>query len=394
MRMMVVRMPFADSSISGVGAPRRGRAEQYADGLPDPHADGRPNPRSPLWQPDENCVELSVVIKSFNEEAHIEECLRSIFAGCDGLHFEVVLADARSTDRTLEIAKRFPITLVQLAHDQKRSCGAGGQLGYQFARGRFILLMDGDVVLDKGFVRAGVAVLEQDQALAAVAGTSEEHSSGLEYRLRRARPDAIGDQACLNGSALYRASAIRSVGYFTNRNLHCREEWELGKRLSAQGWRLRRIPVPACTHYGHADPPFRFLRNRWATKYVYGYGELIRASRGQPYFWPAVRTTWKLLVLISAWLAVVALIATDDIIPGGRWIGGALALLVVLLAIVRKRGVQAGLYSLCSWNLHAAGLLMGLLRRQKPATQPIAATVIAEAPAMPIEVARVRPIPS
>jgi hypothetical protein len=90
----------------------------------------------------------------------------------------------------------------------------------------------------------------------------------------------------------------------------------------------------------------------------------------------------------------VALIATDDIIPGGRWIGGALALLVVLLAIVRKRGVQAGLYSLCSWNLHAAGLLMGLLRRQTPPSQPIAATVISQTSALtPIGAARVRPIP-
>jgi glycosyltransferase involved in cell wall biosynthesis len=386
MRMTVVRMPVADISISGVGAPRRGRAEQGDDGLPDRRID-----RS---QPRKNRVDLSVVIKSFNEEAHIEECLRSIFAGCAELSFEIILADARSTDRTVEIAKRFPITIVQLAHDRNRSCGAGGQLGYQFACGGFILLMDGDMVLNEGFVSAGVAVLDREQDLAAVAGTSEEQSNGLEYRLRRARPDAIGYQECLNGSALYRASAIRSIGYFTNRNLHCREEWELGKRLSARGWRLRRIPVPAYTHYGHADPPFQFLRNRWATKYVYGYGELIRASRGQPYFWQAVRTARKLLVLISAWLAVVALIATDNIIPGGRWIGCALALLVVLLAIIRKRGVQAGLYSLCSWNLHAAGLLMGLLRRQQPPTQPIAATVIAEAPATPIGVARVRPIPS
>ena len=77
-----------------------------------------PDRRIDRSQPRKNRVDLSVVIKSFNEEAHIEECLRSIFAGCAELSFEVILADARSTDRTVEIAKRFPITVVQLAHDR------------------------------------------------------------------------------------------------------------------------------------------------------------------------------------------------------------------------------------------------------------------------------------
>jgi glycosyltransferase involved in cell wall biosynthesis len=320
-------------------------------------------------------VDISVVIKCYNEEEHIEECLRSIFLDLGGLSFEVIIADSCSSDRTVEIAKRFPVTIVQLADDRQRSCGAGGQLGYQLARGKFVLFLDGDMALKTGFTRPAIALLDKEQDLAAVAGITEERSTALEYQGRSAHPETIGDQECLNGSALYRASAIRSVGYFTNRNLHCREEWELGKRLSAQGWRLKRIPLRACAHYGHTDPPLRFLRRRWATKYVYGYGELVRASLGQPYFGEAVASAWKLLFLIGWWLVSIGLM----LVPDGKSLGCLLPLLLVGLAVTRKRGLRSGLYFLGSWNLHAAGMVIGLLRRQVAPTRPVPMRIIARA---------------
>ena len=65
---------------------------------------------------------------------------------------EVILADSYSTDRTVKIASRYPVRIVQLRHPEERCCGVGPQLGYQYAQGEFIYLMDGDMTLLEGFL--------------------------------------------------------------------------------------------------------------------------------------------------------------------------------------------------------------------------------------------------
>ena len=103
-------------------------------------------------------IMVTIVIKALNEEARIA---RAIASALDALAAsaqaglgagEVVLADSRSSDRTVEIASGFPIRIARLADGVRRSCGIGPQLGYQYARGRFVCLIDGDMALDPGFL--------------------------------------------------------------------------------------------------------------------------------------------------------------------------------------------------------------------------------------------------
>ena len=56
----------------------------------------------------ESRQKLSVIIPSFNEEARIEACLKSV-AWAD----EILLVDSFSTDRTLEIAKKYAHRILQ-----------------------------------------------------------------------------------------------------------------------------------------------------------------------------------------------------------------------------------------------------------------------------------------
>jgi heptosyltransferase III len=52
---------------------------------------------------------ISVVIITFNEEQNIERCLHSVRHVAD----EIIIVDSFSTDRTEEIAKKYPVTFVQ-----------------------------------------------------------------------------------------------------------------------------------------------------------------------------------------------------------------------------------------------------------------------------------------
>lgn len=61
--------------------------------------------------------EISVVIRTKNEERWIGECLRRL---CNQTYrgFEIVAVDSGSTDRTLDIVKRFRVRLLQIRPDQ------------------------------------------------------------------------------------------------------------------------------------------------------------------------------------------------------------------------------------------------------------------------------------
>jgi glycosyltransferase involved in cell wall biosynthesis len=115
-------------------------------------------------------VDVSIIIKALNEEQHIASAIESALAALDGMSGEVILADGASTDRTVEIARRYPINIVSLTDIQDRSCGAGAQLGFQYSRGRYLCLIDGDMRLHKEFLPAAIRFLEENSATAGVGG--------------------------------------------------------------------------------------------------------------------------------------------------------------------------------------------------------------------------------
>mgnify|MGYP000520397153 CR=1 FL=1 len=52
---------------------------------------------------------ISVIILTYNEEKNIEECLKSVYGFCE----EIFIVDSYSTDRTLEIAKKYTDKIYQ-----------------------------------------------------------------------------------------------------------------------------------------------------------------------------------------------------------------------------------------------------------------------------------------
>ncbi|MBI4039886.1 glycosyltransferase family 2 protein [Candidatus Daviesbacteria bacterium] len=57
--------------------------------------------------------ETSIIIRTKNEEKWLGEVLKRLF-GQTYKDFEVIIIDSGSTDKTLEIAKKFPVTILQI----------------------------------------------------------------------------------------------------------------------------------------------------------------------------------------------------------------------------------------------------------------------------------------
>lgn len=330
---------------------------------------------------------VTIVIKAFNEEKNICAAIESSLAAVAEVGGEVVLADSCSTDRTVELASRYPIRVVQLAHPHERCCGAGPQLGYQHAFGEYLYVLDGDMRMVHGFLEPALAFLARHPEAAGVGGRVVElNLDSVEYRergLREASHLSPGEVDRLDGGGLYRRCAIEEAGYFSDRNLHSYEEFELAVRLRLLGWKLWRLPLDAATHFGHTAPQYQLLVRRWRTGYVCGLGELVRASAEGPRMRLVLRGMRELRIyaaVLAWWLVLLSA-------PFWPWSGpalvGAFAALAgapLLLMLWRKRSLGRATYSVVSWCFNAAGLVRGLLRPRRAPQGPIPSRVLREPP--------------
>jgi glycosyltransferase involved in cell wall biosynthesis len=315
-------------------------------------------------------VLVSILVKTLNESGRIEACLRSALRAVRALPAEIIVADCLSTDDTVVRASAFPVTIVRLGDERLRSCGAGAQLAWQYARGTYVYILDGDMELLPGFLEQAIGEMERDPGIAGVGGLVEEMViSNLVFRNRAAarlahmQPGDV-DRLCQGG--LYRRAAIEDAGgYFSDANLHSFEEFELGLRLKARGWRLVRLAVPAVRHFGHAQPTLELLLRRVKTGFTRGPGELLRAHVAGPALGSALREYGVFLGTLGWWLAAIAAVLVAPRSPWPLLLLLALALSAPVVMWVRKGSVAAALYAVAAWQVYAFGLLDGFLRRRR-----------------------------
>src|SRR5215210_8529362 len=89
-------------------------------------------------------LDLSVIIPVRNGELFIDDCLASIVRSQPR---EIIVVDGNSTDRTLEIAQRYP---VQILANGDRGVAVARMLGVRAATSDAVALIDVDIVLPEG----------------------------------------------------------------------------------------------------------------------------------------------------------------------------------------------------------------------------------------------------
>ena len=321
---------------------------------------------------------ISIIIKTLNEEANIKRTLDSCIKATKDISAEIILADSLSTDKTIAIAKKYPIRIVQLINPEDRSCGIGPQLGYQYAKGDFIYILDGDMEFEKNFLETAINEFNKDSTLGGVAGQVREmRAVNIVFKNRQKSTNKkvteleFVDKLEMGG--IYRRKALESIGYFSNRNLHAYEEADLGFQLINNGWKLCRLPVPGIKHYGYDTTSFGVFRKRWKTGYVKGSGELLRAALGKKHFF---KVAWhlKIYVFVIFWwlLGLVSSFLLSKFVKYFLLTTG----IILLLFLLKKRSIKQWLFSLISWHFSAVGLIRGFFSKQINPTDKISSKVI------------------
>jgi len=92
---------------------------------------------------------LSIVIPTKDEEDQLPRLLQSIKEQDFDEKYEIIVADAYSTDNTRKIAKKYGCRIISRGGHASR----GRNLGAKAAKGQVILFLDADTALPKSFIR-------------------------------------------------------------------------------------------------------------------------------------------------------------------------------------------------------------------------------------------------
>jgi glycosyltransferase involved in cell wall biosynthesis len=114
-------------------------------------------------------MKLSIIIPALQEEKIIEKMLISL-KELKNFDYEIIVSDGHSTDKTVEIAKKYADKVV--VHDglTRQTIGQGRNRGAEVATGDFFVFLDSDVFIPKineFFIKA-LSRFEEDKKLLAL----------------------------------------------------------------------------------------------------------------------------------------------------------------------------------------------------------------------------------
>lgn len=204
---------------------------------------------------------ISIIIPVRNEEATIERCMLVI----ERLNYpkdkiEIIVVDDGSTDRTLEILKKFKGVQIICAHGVGPS--KARNIALQRSKGKFIAFTDGDCVVDRDWINELLKGFYSDD-IVSVGGDQRAPENGSKFgrkvnhflktigflggytKWATSMVEVKHNPTC---NSMYRREIFEKVGYF-NEHLWPGEDMELDQRIRKKNLKIVYNPAAIVYHY-------------------------------------------------------------------------------------------------------------------------------------------------
>ena len=291
---------------------------------------------------------VAFVVIGRNEGARLEECLRSVLS----VSPRVVYVDSASTDGSAERAHALGAHVIELTPSKPLNASRGRSEGVaavqdRFPEAAFVQFLDGDCILQPGWVQVALDFIEVRPTVAAVCGRRFEKSPAASFYNRMADEEwntPIGRADACGGNSMMRIAALNQVGGF-NPALMASEEPELCSRFRADGWEIWQLDAPMTEHDAAI---FRF--DQWWRRTVrsgYGYAQAWVCSGRLP-----SRVNQPLLRRAFLWAAILPALAVGVFVISGRAEFLAAFALAYAAQIARIRAARRD-RSLYAWKASA-----------------------------------------
>jgi GT2 family glycosyltransferase len=216
--------------------------------------------------------QIIISIATMNSRDRLRECLASLPAACQGLHWHAVVVDNCSRDGTAAMIRdEFPSVEV-LRNDESRGFGANHNQVLRMALAAhgddvYALILNDDTVLSPGSIRTLVECLKREPSPGAVTpevvgsdgvrqpvafrSLSQRATIAAAFSGAAGTPENQEHADWLNGCCiLIPLGVLREVGLFDERFFMYAEDVDLTLRIKARGFRLWQCGESRILHYG------------------------------------------------------------------------------------------------------------------------------------------------
>ncbi len=316
------------------------------------------------------CVPPAVdaVVIGRNEGARLIACLDSLTANVR----QIVYVDSGSTDGSVDVARSKGAEVVALDMERPftaaRARNAGLTRLAQIAppeEDPLVQVIDGDCVLDAGWLPAAVTYLQDRPDIAVICGRRRERHperSAYNHLCDVEWDTPVGEALACGGDALMRRRAIESAGGYRE-TLIAGEEPELCLRLRQSGWIIWRLDAEMTLHDAQIMRFAQWWKRTRRAGHAFAEGAHLHGHPPERHW---VRETRRALV----WGGLLPL-AVLGLLLVAPPLAGFVALIYPLqfLRLARRDGPTRACYSMVGKTAEALGVaefhLNRLLRRNR-----------------------------
>ncbi len=133
-------------------------------------------------------LDLSILIVNFNNAYCLKNCLDSIYSHAPEANFEVIVVDNNSADNSVQVVRQnWPVVNV-IVNPENRGYVAANNQGIQASRGRYVLSLNNDTVIDEGTLDGLISFMDNHPDVGVCGPKVLNQDGTLQRQCRRSFP--------------------------------------------------------------------------------------------------------------------------------------------------------------------------------------------------------------
>jgi GT2 family glycosyltransferase len=219
-------------------------------------------------------MNTSIVILTKNSSRTIKQCLQSCLSS-NYAPLEIIIIDGGSIDNTLMLIKETLRNFsYKILYDEGKGLGYARDIGWRVSNGKYIIMLDSDVLLPNNFIKEAVKIMENDNKVGSIGAKLKPICKGRDWLSifqeknlaihlhwkENVYPNEV--IATHTACTMFRREALEKINGFDHYFKLAKEDSDVSFRLRKAGYKLAYLNFYA----SHLETSQRF----WKINFKYG----------------------------------------------------------------------------------------------------------------------------